>query len=66
MLQRRDAAEEIQPAERRLSTLPGKLHLRPGLGGDVLLDEGFQRGVVHDRLLGFIDIKTVAAIEIAT
>jgi hypothetical protein len=32
----------------------------------MLLNEGLQRGVIHDRLLGFIDIKAVAAVEIAT
>ncbi len=64
-LQRHHATKKIQPAERGFSALPGKLHLRPRLRINVLLNKRVQRDVIHHRLLRFSDIKTVTTIQIA-
>ena len=71
LLQRDDAAEEIQTPQRRLAALPGKHHFGACHTVDILPDEKLKRLVAHlactwavgQHLLA--QIETVFAIEIA-
>ena len=71
LLQGDHFAEEPDPEEGRFASLPGKARLGPRLRSDVVPDVGFQNFRGHAKApgslvqLGFLEVETIAAFQVA-
>src|SRR5690606_33246309 len=64
LLQRHHVTKKIDAAQRGFTSLPGKVNVIIRLGSNLLANKRLQSGLAHLGLFGFIDIKTVTAVQV--